>query len=351
MKKKILFFSCEPGGAEVLIPVVKLVQKQGEFEVRVVGYGYALDRFSRKKVACEDISPIQKSDFSLLDYYVPDMLVTSATSLPSVDMSEKYLWWQAKQRGISSLAFLDQWQNYSLRFSGVAEDEKLAYLPDFINCIDEVGEAEMVGEGFDRKRLIKLGQPYLSSLKKLAAGIDRREIRRRLHISPSRHIVLFVSEAIREHFGRKRGYDQYDALNMLIEYLESSNPGSILLLRLHPKDQPDSYNQMVEKSHLDVRIVSDNFSPLESLLLADKVYGMSSIMLVEAFLLGLAVASIQPNLQIDDPFVLTRMHVVNRIASVSDFSKAYHGEVNIQIDVSFDDKYFLEVLKGCVRRT
>jgi len=88
----------------------------------------------QEQIDCGETRPIQKEDFSLLDRYAPELLITSATSLPAVDMSEKYLWRQAKQRGIPSLAFLDQWQNYAVRFSGRQDSERLAYLPDWINC-------------------------------------------------------------------------------------------------------------------------------------------------------------------------------------------------------------------------
>lgn len=203
----------------------------------------------------------------------------------------------------------------------------------------------MLCEGFERQRLIKLGQPYLSTLKQHAVAQDEREIRRRLNISPTRNINLFVSEAIREYFGRQRGYDQYDALKILIEHLECTKPDSILLLKIHPKDHPDSYLKLAEKNNLDVRIVADELTSLDCLLLADKVYGMSSIMLIEAYILGLPVASIQPNLQVNDPFVLTRMNVINRIESISDFSRSYHQEPNNQIDVSFDEKKFFAVLE------
>ena len=47
--KKILFFSCEPGGAEVLIPVIRLVQAQPHLEAVVLGYGHALARFAKKR--------------------------------------------------------------------------------------------------------------------------------------------------------------------------------------------------------------------------------------------------------------------------------------------------------------
>jgi len=143
-KKSILFFSCEPGGAEVLIPVIKLLTEQPDYFVSVVGYGFALSRFAAKDVDVIEIEPVARGDFDLFTKFAPDILITSATSLPSRDMSEKYLWVNAREAGIPSIAFLDQWQNYAIRFSGAHDDERLAFLPDMINCINDVGRAEMI---------------------------------------------------------------------------------------------------------------------------------------------------------------------------------------------------------------
>jgi len=49
-QKIILFFSCEPGGAEVLIPVIKLVTKETSHKVIVLSYGHGAERFARKEV-------------------------------------------------------------------------------------------------------------------------------------------------------------------------------------------------------------------------------------------------------------------------------------------------------------
>ena len=96
MPKKILFFSCEPGGAEVLIPVINLLQSKS-FEVTVATYGYAVERFKKKNISYVEIEPINKDDISIFEKFKPDLVISSATSLPHKDMSEKYLWQNAKK--------------------------------------------------------------------------------------------------------------------------------------------------------------------------------------------------------------------------------------------------------------
>lgn len=314
--KKILFFSCEPGGAEVLIPVIRLVQAQQLFKVEVLGYGYALERFSRKQIDCSEIKPVQEEGFTPLDRYAPELLITSATSLPVVDMSEKYLWRQAKQRAIPSLAFLDQWQNYAVRFSGGQDNERLAYLPDWINCLNEIGRREMIEEGFDEARLLAFGHPYLSSLRHDLPALDVVGLRNTLHISADDKVVLFVSEAIREYCGDGRGYDQYQVLDYFLSNLADAAERPKILVKLHPKDNRASFRSLMTKfESLPPQFIGNELSPLECLAVSDFVFGMSSIMLIEAYVLGKNVVSLQPGLCVEDPMVLSRHNLIPVVLS------------------------------------
>jgi len=311
LKKKILFFSCEPGGAEVLIPAIKLVQAQPQYEAIVAGYGYAMERFSRKKIQHCEIDPVQKEDFSLIDRYAPDLLITSATSLPAVDMSEKHLWQQARQRGVHSLAFLDQWQNYKVRFSGIHDEELLAYQPDWINCLNDIGKSEMMREGFDEARLIAFGHPYLSSLKHDLLALDMGRIRSNLCLAANDEVVLFVSEPIREYYGDRRGYDQYVVLDYFLTNFAGSANQTKILIKLHPKDDITKFLDIGERfKALPLRFVGNELSPLECLAISDSIFGMTSIMLIEAYVLGKKTASLQPGLCVEDPMVLSRHNLI-----------------------------------------
>lgn len=313
-QKVILFFSGEPGGAEVLIPAIRSVMTHTPHKVIVLGYGLGADRFSNKGIACTTVDPIRAHDSHLINTYQPDFIVSSATSLPERDMSEKQLWRNARVAGIPTLAFLDQWQNYAVRFSGVAADERLAYLPDYINCINETGKCDMAREGFRSDMLVKFGHPYLSSLNSIAANIDEAAVRQRLGVEPTQQVALFVSEAIREHFGGVRGYDQYDALRVFMEMVSSSDVKYRPLIKLHPKDVQEGYDRILRGySGLMPVITHNQASPVECIQIADCVFGMTSIMLIEAFVLGKPVVSIQPGLMVEDPMILSREGYIARI--------------------------------------
>lgn len=317
--KKVLFFSCEPGGAEVIIPVAKLLANTGDFEVTVTGYGYAMERFERQGLPYTLIEKIEKDDLLFLQRFAPDLVITSATSIPSKDMSEKHLWHLARKAGIKSIAMLDQWQNYSIRFSGVTVQEQLAYMPDAINCIDEIGKREMVAEGFDSNILYPLGQPYLDQLKLIADKLSPATIRSTLNLGPHEEVILFVSEAIQEHYSRERGYTQYEALQIFLKGIAPIK-GRSILIKLHPKDDITKFRQIQAAfPQHKLLFISNELTPLECIVISNRVFGMSSIMLIEAYIIGKPVVSIQPNLQVDDPLVLSRYGYVPRVCN-SDFN-------------------------------
>lgn len=321
-QRNILFFSCEPGGAEVLIPLTQLLSAKKEYRVIVLSYGLGAERFSRKGIAHCEINRVIQNDRSLFESHQPDILITSATSHPEHDMSEKYLWQTAKELAIPSLAILDQWQNYAIRFSGPTSNENLTYLPDYINSIDEIGKQEMIALGFASEKLLTFGHPYLSTIRDTFDKINVGDVINRLGLPANPKVALFVSEPILEYYGRTRGYDQYQALSIFLEAIKD-NPDSYLpLIKLHPKDQPGRFKDIIQSyPQLTPLIVNTQLNSLECLAIADLIVGMTSIMLIEAFALGKIVISLQPGLKTQDPLILSRYGIIPIAQSPADINR------------------------------
>lgn len=333
--KTILFFTCEPGGAEVLIPVIKEMTGDKEFKVIVLGYGFAVDRFKKNKINFKLIEPIQQNDFLLFEQYNPNFIITSATSLPQKDMSEKYLWYNAKQKNIPTIAFLDQWQNYAIRFSGINEDEYMMYQPDFINCINDIGKKEMQKLGFKSDKLIEFGQPYLSTLKD--KSIEKANLIEELKLDSKKEVVLFVSEAIEEHFGSSRGYTQYEIIDYLLsnhEFLSNKQ----IIVKLHPKDDIYKFNK-----YQNITLIQNEFSAFEMISTSDYIIGMTSIMLIEAYILNKNVLSIQLNSN-NDLLLLSNEKYINKITDKSYNISKNSFKQNGEFTYKFKYKIFKEFL-------
>ena len=318
---RILMFSCEPGGAEVLVPVIQQLKKSDRFEVVVAAYGFAADRFAKNNIQFENVSPIGENDDLAIERHSPGLVITSATSLPERDMSEKHIWAIARKLGIPSFAFVDSWQNYSQRFSGPIASQRMQYLPDRIFCIDEFCKEEMIRCGFPPDILFPLGHPSLSRLVSETTP-DLQPVRDLTNPTRCSETWVFASEPIREHFGSTRGYDQYDAARVFLEIVSKADAPVKAILKLHPKDNIHGFEELLrEFAAVPVEIISNQASSLEVISIADKVFGMTSIMLVEASLMGKPTISIQPHLKGEDLLVLSRRGLTPLIASADQYDE------------------------------
>lgn len=341
---RVLFFTCEPGGAEVLIPVIQAISKDQNFDVIILTYSLAIDRLQKKRIIFQEISPICKNDFSIFELYSPDVIVTSATSLPHKDLSEKYLWHNAKQKNIPTIAFLDQWQNYAMRFSGVSDNERLIFQPDYINCINDIGKKEMLKLGFNPSKLLKFGHPYLSTIKKETENINIHDLKNKLNIGDE-YVFLFVSEAIKENYQNMRGYDQYKTLKLFLKFVSIENKQSIILIKLHPKDDLTLFKTILNKyTDLKVIVIQNELNSLEVIMLSDFVVGMTSIMLIEALILGKKVFSYQPDLCIDDPLIISKNNYILKSYSKDIKFNQKENHINCNFTYKFKKRSFAKFL-------
>lgn len=285
------------------------------------------------EIACDE--PAMKE---MLERERPDVVVTSATSIASQNPGEGFLWKLCKELEIPSVAFLDQWQNYRMRFS--ADGRSLDTLPDWINAIDATGRKEMISEGFAPEMLKEWGHPYLDFFTK--------KLRKLIAIEPrgGQRVILFVSEPIKEFFQASRGYDQFTAFDYFLKIIANTmSPDSCrILVKLHPKEIQSAYfEEALHNFKFQYRILGAEVLPEEALLGADEVYGMTSILLIQAYLLGLPTYSVQPNLSGIDPLVISRQGLIKRLGSEGNLKEP---GARLNLDHNFKKIEFLNFIKG-----
>lgn len=295
--RAILSFSREAGGAALIAPVVELLQRSGA-DVLLYAKDRALDVFSQRKlahkpmIAFEDLEKACRARFGRL----PDLVFTSATSLPQLDMTEKLLWNWAAARGCPSAAAVDQWQNYAVRFSGKRPSERLAYQPDAILVMDEEARKEAIADGLPAARLRVTGQPALEETAASAKKLDRAAIRERLGAAPRDFLVVFAAEALKAHFS-DLGYDEQTTADFLLDELGKLAPRSRrplrLLIKLHPQNARGEFEPLLATSRLPSSMAGMELSAMKAIRAADLVVGMTSIFLVQSALMGVPTLSLQ----------------------------------------------------------
>lgn len=302
-KKKIIAFAREPGGADTIAPVVKQLIQRDDVEVELFSKDYAGARFTAAGLDFVDIGwgeqcKLERKVRELVLAQQPDGLLTAASSRPTDDMTEKYFWKVGGDCGIPSVAVLDQWQNYAMRFSGPTEAERLRYLPTCIAVMDEDVRRDMISEGIPEDRICVTGHPRFAALKEYQNQCIRKKAREklaRLGVDKTRQIIVFVSEPARRFFAVEEGYDEAETLNALLEVCEkNSKHGQLeVVLKYHPRNIEEDFLRVFNQGQIPLHVIRNEIEPWEVLIAADLVVGMISILLVDSVLLGVPTLSVQ----------------------------------------------------------
>jgi hypothetical protein len=110
---------------------------------------------------------------------------------------------------------------------------------------------------------------------------------------------------------KKWGYDEFKAaacavkaLNSLVE-LDGLKPN--LIIRPHPKEDKKDLKKHLDSCDIQFKWSFDKApDPDVTISKCRFIFGMSSMLLIEAALANRAVASVQPGLASEDPFVFSR---------------------------------------------
>lgn len=328
----ILAFSADPGGARCLLPVIRELEKS--FQVVTVAKDTGLLVF--EEAGCTPI-PLRADDGlnRLLDALLASastraravLVLTSASSLPEVDMTEKRLWQWAQEQGIASVAVLDQWQNIARRFSWPGQSKLLTYKPLRIAVMDETVRAEMLANGFSAEQVVVTGQPYLewfSVYARVGEATGRTRVRQQMQVEPEEYVICFVTEPVAMLYGRAAlGFDELSILDEVLTALGSqSNKGCPLRvwIKLHPKSRHEDVEPCLAKAaalNLRLQVIHGELNPEETLWGTDLVVGMGSLLLVQAALLGRPVISAQIEARIGQPDIcyLTQRGLIPRVTS------------------------------------
>jgi len=298
---RVLAFARESGGAQAIAPVIKELQNRGA-SILVLAKDVAEKIFMQHGLSSlylEDgescfIDPLLSQQWGLQS---PDIVLTSAASLPELDMTEKNLWRWALHQGIPSVAVLDQWQNYARRFSSCLTSD-MAFLPEMCCVMDKFACSGMLAESFPPERLVITGQPAFDILcgTMTAEAESAVELKRNMGMDNGRPTLVFIGEAIGRHLGGAYGYDESAILNHLLDILKEMEESPNLIIKKHPQNVDEDFDLDAVKrasERMVVKIVGMEHPSKPVVLSADIVVGMSSVLLVESILLGKITVSLE----------------------------------------------------------
>jgi hypothetical protein len=317
----------DAGGASAVVPVVEILLSQPGYRVHSLLYREAQRVWAGRGLPFEPLkeSTATQDATQMLTESRADLLLTG-TSFNGIDLEKKFIA-AARKLGVPSLAVLDFWSNYALRFSD--PEGTLVHLPDRIAVMDARALDEMVAAGFDARQLVITGQPALDDLiryKETHTDERRATLRAALGIQDEDRLVLFASQPLAAVFGDSSesplylGYTEITVLDVLVRSLESIARRHAqrinLIIRPHPREREQSFE--LRSDSIRILVKSDGDSR-ELVLASDLVTGMTTMLLVESCFLGVPVVSLQPGLRTTDPLPTNRTGLSRPVYSTSEF--------------------------------
>jgi len=294
----LLFAAADPGGANAILPVAALLAARG-MAAAVLDHGF-LGRNAPPGLT--RLAPPSDGDpGAWLDMAGIDQLCFGTSLTDHLPLS---LARAARQRGIPVVCVLDNWMNYRIRLE---MDGGAPLVPDLYAVMDDKARDEALAEGVPPSCLRVTGHPGLAGLagEIAAAGPDwRREVRARLGLGGGgRELIAFIGEPVARDQGTGpgtpgwRGYTERDALALLCRELQPHAGTLDVAIVPHPRDDPVALNDLWRqcRGKLGGGLAVD-VSGRQAVLAADRVAGMASILLYEAWLQGKPVLSLQPGL-------------------------------------------------------
>jgi hypothetical protein len=219
--KRCLIASHDAGGAEIVSSWARMTGGAEYFCVA----GPALKIFSAK------IPGFVNQPIELIDEILSkvDEVLTGTSGKNDF---ERIIHRKAKALGIKTIAFLDHWVNYEMRF----QLNGSIVLPDEIWVGDKY--AYEIAEKIFPKEMLKLFEnPYLAEIAQKVAALDSMKVADAQKIK-----VLYVCEPIFSHYG----YNEFLALEQYLQYLMQNEKNHFeIRVRLHPSEPTSKYNALI----------------------------------------------------------------------------------------------------------
>ncbi len=289
--KEIIFVAHDPGGYDVVFPVVQRLQ-QNPVSLNFYCLGPAADLNPLYRASG---SEILQTIHSLLHEKKLSGLVTGTSWGNNLELKAIAA---CKEAQIPTISILDYWSNYQTRF--LDESGRFVY-PDYYIVMDELAAKEAVQTGVPSGIIKILGHP----------GLDKYTACQRNQCCSDKTTkkVLFLSQPLSVLYGGELGYTERQALNDCIRALQENGNYS-LYVKFHPKDDKNFQQQ-----YQDIAVHGNLTDIIPEY---DLIIGMNTMGLLYVVLMGIPAISYQPDMRQADMCITNKLGLTRLVGSYQD---------------------------------
>lgn len=282
MAESYLLSASEMGSVKALLPICKALQKNNAnyFIVRRGAFTKIQDEFNFIDLNDDDdIENFLRGES--ITRYIFSSNISDRLPLTIARIADSV--------SIKTIHVLDFWSLYIHRMS---LDKKKPFSPNHYIVPDLNAQKHAIDDGIKKSSIYPIGQPAFGDIKipnlktkALPAYKDR---------------TIFILEPIKQDLEMRRGYNEETVLNNIANILLTSKDSKLKFdFLIHPRMNLNSTKKMLEifpKKNIG-KIITPKITPVEILYSYPTVCGMSSTLLYEAWICGMKIFSIQPNLK------------------------------------------------------
>ncbi|NDV26696.1 hypothetical protein FMR86_08500 [Desulfovibrio sp. JC010] len=237
----------------------------------------------------------------------------------------------ARNLKIPVLTVLDSWMHLPERFVRSKDGSGFEYLPDMISVMDQKCADKLVHHGIPSGNIAVTGHPIIQYLKEKIYKPS----------SFTKTTWVFYSEPLSIVYGDTlgTGFNEVEAFSMVIKASRNEQNTPRIQVKEHPRHSTLEKTGCLENPQ--VELVDINADPYQLIFDADIIFGMSSSLLVWAFLLGKKVVPMLPGGDSDwqDMNILIRRNYIPNANTQDALKKILDSE----IDSSLQDKLRAEL--------
>ena len=298
----VLFFLEDPGSVGFISDVL-VDLKKSDINLHIMAKNYAVKMLQDKNIDFEE----PESEKSIEDFIKNKdiKLILTGTS-QNVNSLGLFLIDFAKIKKINVISFVDSSADSELRFMGNS-DNPLCHKPDWLLVPDQNTKDIYIKLGFSETNILISGSPNYEKISSLKGKMEKKGMphyRKKLFNKElSSPLIIFVDEHSNDGDERLHKTEEYNfkgrrglsnrnevILGEILDILKELEIRNHLVVRLHPKSDETDYSSLIS----EINDFNSGGDPHELIFSADLVIGMTSVLLMEAHLLGKRVISILP---------------------------------------------------------